>query len=169
MGRNKFCLTARKNAERKRYAAATTTTTPLIVSIPRVKLSVHDLASLQSQLSSALVSSPWTLTSVCTDEGRMQKIALCVIDTDREPPVLRLSITIREDFSWALGVYGQVADPELCRALSNVPSSVNCTDKVLQFTSLIEGCTICVGNSDDKFMEVANRRDGIFKDHSGKR
>ena len=72
MGQKNFCLTARKNAKRKKYAA--TTTIPLIVSIPKVKLSVQDLASLQSQLCSALMSS---------SHGLMKNQKVCFFFTPR--------------------------------------------------------------------------------------
>lgn len=164
MGPRKFRLAVRKNAERNKYAAASS----LKISIPKVKLVALGLTSLKSQLCTALVSSPWTLTA-SDSESALQKIVICFLDTGREPPVLRLSITIREDFSWAFGVFGQVVDPQLCRALSNTSSFLDCTEKVLQFMSLVEQCKVCIGNNDDKFMEVAKRRDGTFKDHSGKR
>ena len=93
----------------------------------------------------------------------MQKIVLRFLDTGREPPVLRLSITIREDFCWTFSVFGQVVDPKLCHALSSTPCLLDCIDKVMQLMSLIEKCMVCVGNMNDKFIEVAKRGDGVFQ------
>lgn len=68
MGPRKFRLAVRKNAERNKYAAASS----LKISIPKVKLRALGLASLKSQLCTALVSSPWTLTA--SDSESLQKI-----------------------------------------------------------------------------------------------
>lgn len=156
----KFRLVARKNAERKRYHSFS-------ITIPKTKLPVKHLASLKSQLSPIIESSPWTLTA-STDEGKSQRIILCLHEADRESPVLRFSLIIRDDFTWVLSFTGQVIDSQSCRALSNAPRLLDCADTVVQFLSLVQHCKVCEGNMDEKFMEVAKRRDGIFKDHSGK-
>ena len=45
---------------------------------------------------------------------------------------------------------------------------LNSVEKVVQFVFTVEHCKVCEANSDEKFLEVAKRRDGIFKDQSGK-
>lgn len=176
MGRRKFRLVSRKNAEKSTVPTSMEVSIPLPVinpmsleiTIPRAKLPVRDLSSLKTQLHQFLQTSPWTFTTANDAEGALTKLALCFLETGREPPVLRYSVSIQGDFTWTLGVFGRIVDPKLCHTLSGLPQLINSADRAVQFLSWTENCKVCVGNSDPKFMEVAERREGSFKDFNGK-
>lgn len=164
MGREKFRLVARKNAERKKYAVATS----LVVSINRAKLPAPNLSLLETQLSTFdVLPSSWTVT-ISMDEEAGRKIFLCCLETGRETPIIKYSFTIRENFTWFLRVFANCVVPKFCCVLSNAPDVLDSIDKVMQIISIVEHCKICEGNSDDRFMEVAKRREGVFKNRSGK-
>ena len=177
MGRNKFHLVARKNQERKKYAA--TKPVCLEVSIPRAKLPFHNIASLDCQLRALNALPPsWTLSTGSNEAG--MTIVLCCLDACHEPPTIRYSITVRQDFTWLLNVMGKTVVPNSCRALSTTPLRLsgvvdnalqelrfNSVHELVQLTLVVETCKVCEGNLDDKFMEVAKRRDGVFKNSDG--
>ena len=164
MGRKKkFQFIVRKNATRKKYPSSTA----LKVTINKSLLPLRNLSALRAQLSCFIQSSPWSLTTGRDEDGK-QKIVLCYLEPDKVPPVIRYSVVMREDFTWILSAFGQLVDPQFCRVCRGTPSSLDSTDKVKRFLALIERCKICPGNMDEKFMEAAERRGGVFKDHSGK-
>lgn len=163
MGRRKFHCIVRKNGERKKYA----TPTSLVISIPTSKLPTSNIDSLESQLSTSKPLS-WTLTAVFEEEYG-EKLVICYIETPQQTPIIKYSITIRQDFSWFLGVFGNTLMPQSCPVLRYTPDTLDSVDRVLQFISVIESSKICRGNSEEKFMELAKRRIGVFKNHSGKR
>ena len=164
MGR-KLRLTVRKIKEEyeiKKSGAAVS----LPVSFPRTKLAAPSLSSLETQLLTFnALPHPWTLTSSVYDEDR--KVFLCCLETARQPPTLRYSITIQKDFTWLLSAFGRNVTRS-CHALLSTPDVLDSVDKVVQFLFTVQHCKVCEGNSDEKFLEVAKRRDGIFKDQSGK-
>lgn len=159
MGRKKFRLITRKCESRKKH--------PCIVSISRAKLPLQDLAALEAQIrSSGVLPDSWTITTGVDSDGG-HKLFLCFLETTREAPLLKYSITIKEDFSWNLIVFERSVNKRLCRALSSNGSQLNLVDKVVYLISTLKVCKLCTGNSDQKFLLVAKRRDGTFMDHSG--
>ena len=159
MGRKKFRLITRKCESRKKH--------PCIVSISRTKLPLHDLAALEAQIRSCgALSNSWTITTGVDSDGG-NKLFLCFLETTREAPLLKYSITIKEDFSWNLIVFERSVNKRLCRALSSNGSLLNSVDKVAFLISTLTVCKLCAGNSEEKFLLVAKRRDGTFMDHSG--
>ena len=160
MGRKKFRLIARKN---EKCALAKPV---LTVSVPRSKLPVESIDGMSAQLSLALPP-PW-IAQAAGFEQADRRIILCQLDTTTLAPTLRHSITIRSNFTWLLSVHGKNISPQSCRVLAASPSLLNSVDRVVQLISLIEQSRICEGNSESKFLDVAKRRDGVFKDQSGK-
>jgi len=161
MGR-KLRLVARKNGERKRCAKMTPA---LTISITKALIPVPDINSLSSHLCKMLPST-WSLSNGLKEER--EKIILYSLETSGPNPILRYSITIQECFSWNMSAFGFTVSPQLCRVLSTTPDKLDNVHMVKQFISVIDCCKVCEGNSDETFMEVAKRRDDIFKDQSGK-
>lgn len=156
MGRKKFRMVVRKNEERKRARPA-----ELKVSISKSTLPVESIDDLLAQLAMPL---PWIVQA----EAVHGKLIICQLDATTEPPTVRYSITIRENFTWLLSVHGNNVSPLSCHALAGFPDNLDSVAKVMQITSVVQHSRICVGNSDSRFLDVARRRDGVFKDHSGK-
>ena len=101
-------------------------------------------------------------------EETSTKIVVCCLETSRGNPVVKYSITLREDFTWLISAFGYSVTPQSCHLLAGTPLILESAYKTTQLISLIDHGRICEGNSDSKFLEVAKRRDGIFKNHSGK-
>ena len=154
----------RKNEERKKYA----TLTSLIVSVPTAKLPVQDLGTMVSQLkTSNALPQTWIVqeAAAASPEETSTKIVVCCLETSRGNPVV---ITLREDFTWLVSAFGYSVTPQSCHLLAGTPLILESAYKITQLISLIDHGRICEGNSDSKFLEVAKRCDGIFKNHSGK-
>ena len=158
MGRKKFHLVVKKKEERKKYA----TLTSLIVSVPTAKL---HLGTMVSQLPHTWIVQAEVAAS---PKETSTKIVVCCLETSSGNPVVKYSITLREDFSWLVSAFGYGVTPQSCHLLASTPLILESAYKITQLISLIDHGTICEGNSDSKFLEVAKRRDGIFKNHSGK-
>ena len=158
MGRKKFHLVVRKNERRRRAAAVKP---ELKVSVCRVKLPVKDVSHMSGQLLQSLPPQ-WIV------QNAERKIIICQLDATVEPPMLRYSITVRENFTWLFTAFGNSISPQSCRMLAGLSDRLNSVKKVMQVISIIGKCRLCAGNSESKFLEVAKRCDGIFKDHCGK-
>ena len=166
MGHRKFRMVARKNAEKKKREKPAQVSS-LVVSFSKSKLPAPDLFSLVTRLLSLrALPHTWTLTS--TTDKACRKLILCSLDTSRDPPILRYSISIRGDFTWLVSVYGRTITHQSCCALTSVPEVLDSVDKVAHLLSTLDRCRVCEGNPEDKFLQVSQRREGIFKDHSGK-
>ena len=112
MGRKKFHLVVRKNEERKKYA----TLNSLIVSLPTAKLPVQDLGTMVSQLkTSNALPQTWIVQAAvaASPEGTSTKIVVCCLETSHENPVVKYSITLREDFTWLVSAFGH-SGPVIC-------------------------------------------------------
>ena len=58
--------------------------------------------------------------------------------------------------------------PEHCQLLAGVGFKLSSVDAVVELLSALNQSGFCVGNSDSKFMQLTERRKGVFKDQLGK-
>ena len=124
------------------------------------------VAALQSRLSATrALPSTWVLAEqVSTGIVLYRLTCQPVVLT----PDLRFSLTIDKDFSWTLCVSSSIVPPQSCPVLTSMPSALTSVAEVAGLLHIVKSSTICTGNSDEKFMELATRRGGIFKNRSGK-
>ena len=147
MGHRKFRMVARKNAEKKQHEKSAQLSS-LVVSFSKSKLPAPDLFSLVTRLLSLrALPHTWTLTST-TDEP-CRKLILCSLDASRDPPILRYSISIRDDFTWLVSVYGRTITHQSSCALTSVPEVLDSVDKVAHLLSTLDRCRVCEGNPED--------------------
>lgn len=155
MGKRKFHFVAIKNSERKKYRR-------LVVSVPKVQLPSPSIETLHSQLLSS-VSTNWTLTM--SSEPDKNLILSHIVQSPDKTPIIRYSVTIKEDFSWSMNVMGRAVSQ--CSLIHHIPPALTSVSEVLNLISIIEKSKICFGNHEESFIQAAMRREGIFRNKDG--
>lgn len=107
----------------------------------------------------------WTLVKL--EEEVTSKIVLYRVTRQPVTPT-SFSLMIDRDFLWTLHVLTNIISSQSCRVLSSMPSHLKSVAEVVGILHLVESTNICTGNSDERCLEVAKCRGGIFKNRSGK-
>ena len=96
-------------------------------------------------------------------------LLLTQVVMNNEQPSIAMSVAIRDDFTWVVGVQGRTFDavtlPTSCRVWHTVVCSLTSFHNLLD---LLRSISICPGIPDEKYHFIAQSRKGKFLDHSGK-
>ncbi|XP_077999383.1 uncharacterized protein LOC144452207 [Glandiceps talaboti] len=97
----------------------------------------------------------WVIQSddVCT------KILYTVTDSKCSTIVAK-QVVISSSLQWNVNIYGN--DCSNSKALADFPSIITGVSIVLKLIDTVHHCTLCIGNPEEKFDEVANIRNGVF-------
>ena len=173
MGRRKLRFDQRKNYERKKYGLhiriplkKLKKPTKLVVSLPIAVYSstpVPELSVLYSRLKHTITPG-WSLAHTARSSLVLYKLQLLSSDL----PSVTFSICIDEECRWRLMLGDKEINKEDCDMLSKYPCVLGCVDDVLLLLKGIDGSSLCVGNSDDRFSELVDARKGKFLDKYGK-
>lgn len=84
-----------------------------------------------------------------------------------QPVVVELCLVVHTDGSWSVYACNCCLQSSSCKLLENIPDCMTpeCLPSVVK---LLDGCSICVGNPDEQYCELAKSRKGVLKDSSGK-
>ena len=82
-------------------------------------------------------------------------------------PDVEFILCIQSDFSWQLHYCGVEVRVESCSLLADLPAVLCCARAIEQVITLLSSTKPCVGNSDDRFLALLSRRNGVFKDSTG--
>ncbi len=74
-------------------------------------------------------------------------------------------VTVSPDGTWSLSLGNS---KEKCELIRGFPTKIQSVDPVVEVVSCLAGSKYCVGNPDGKFVDILNRRGGIFKDQFSK-
>ena len=81
---------------------------------------------------------------------------------------LVITVTIKQNCQWLLALNCSEIDLSFCQLLKEyLQSPLNSVHLLLKLLSCLQKCTICTGNSDEKFMPVQQRRNGTFSGKLG--
>ena len=80
----------------------------------------------------------------------------------QEGATIYYSLRILSNISWVLHVCGQSL-----RKLSAAPSTLCSVQDVVGVTDIIDQCKICLGNADEKYVNLIKYHKGVLKDASG--
>ncbi len=183
MGRRKFTLSVhRKNQERKKYDV---TTLPIsmdlthievfqvsiprhLVEAPRLSLSLPlssfttgDAPSIQSLLNRLLRIELLPHWVTATESGPLiHQLTLCKLRQQQvaDPVSVIFTLAIGESFQWNLMFVHHNIDGLRDRVLAGTPPSLRTVHHVLQLLSRLDSSKICVGNPEERFLEVASHR-----------
>ena len=182
MGRRTLRFDVRKNCERKKRGTQVSTVQNKSVIIPDETIPTSKSCLKLSIPSSYYRSADAPDVSVlCT---RMQKLGCLpmhwtstVVSGTLVLTKLRASQTsakvvfllpISEMFSWALYNNQRSVNLEKCQVLCEVSSSLKSVDDVISVLRVLDATQQCVGNPDEKFRALVDRRRGEFRDRTGK-
>jgi hypothetical protein len=157
MSRRKFRLTAPKNWERKKYAKPES----LVVSIPlgvRAPTVIDDLRKLA-------LPPRWSFATTEDDS----EIRICKIEASSSgcPAKIYATIEVRSTLDWTMFIYSHELQPRFHPELSSLPNPIQHADDLVSLTHCVDSCTLCVGNNDEAFIPLVERRKGDFRDPSG--
>ena len=103
-------------------------------------------------------------------DGRVEAIKVCKINSmassSTQPPAITHSLMISNDLSWKLNIHGHPVLPSSTELLSRVPVDVDGA-ALNSLISIVETSTVCPGNSDEHFIEMAKEQTGKFLSKSG--
>ena len=185
MGGRKFRLSAhRKNNERKLSLPISIPLAKLqhvpvkqqVVSLPLTAFttsSVTDLTALEKRVSeSKLLPSGWTanLQTLSSSNATSSALTICRLQFPDVPTRVNVSfvLTIYEDFRWSVRFYGHTLETSTCVFLSSLPTALCSANLVHVVLTALDSATVCVGNPDQRFMQLATHHKGEFHDPAGK-
>ena len=184
MGGRKFRLAVhRKNEERKRRhkkaivvenkvedakTSDTTILTTCPISLPLTAFMsghVQSLAQLSSRVK-AVVSKYDTWAVTCADP-----LVICKIQVqNKEGTMVAViaTISISSDFHWTLSWNAKEVVIKDCPLFKDLPDKIQSIDDVDNILALIESAEVCVGNPDEKFLDLWHYRSTTLNHLSGK-
>ena len=137
---------------------------------PPISASPPDDDSLQS-VSSVLetvirlnpLPSPWMTISA-------EPIVLCKMKVHPYKQVeIELTIRISDDMKWTLFVRNCQVDSRICPLLGSLPIHLENMESILHVIQKLGDCNLCVGNQDEKFIELHKQRAVTLHGMSGKK
>ena len=78
-----------------------------------------------------------------------------------------LTMDICDSLRWSLNIAGNCV-PSSSPVFKSVPSIVTSLNGLKEIVIYIDGCKICKGNADPRFMPLVNKCKGVFKDRYSK-
>ena len=160
-GKRKFRLSTPKNWLRRKYAARQSASQSFSVSIPLEKLPCF------SELRLSLESQPipdWNLVSSAN------ALQLCWMESgcNGRPPKVSVCMVVQENLEWSVYVWSKKLNVFSHPLLCSHPTKIRSVYDVLSLLKIIERCTICKRNDDDKFDPLICRHQWVFNDPMGK-
>ena len=143
---------------------------PLVVSLPPLSNSDSDLvvdaSALLTKLQSIKLPNDWICAPrLLADEV----IALCKLGV--HPPLMSptttFTITIAHDLSWVVRFQDKEVKSSSTHLLQSVCQKLSTVNKVIQLIECVDTIRACPGNPDEKFHILIERRQGVFRGHSG--
>ena len=80
-------------------------------------------------------------------------------------PSFRFSLIIGRDFTWKLHVLGVPAPS--CNICANTPDKLTTLSEVQDLLIKVDNCSVCTGNTDNRFVEMMKRRKGVIMGRTG--
>ena len=81
-------------------------------------------------------------------------------------PQISISMIICIDLSWHVRVHGHMLHAS-CPPLSSLPQTITSVDNVRRVLKYLNSCTVCIGNSDEKYIPLIRPRKGNFMNIAG--
>lgn len=117
----------------------------------------------QTLKQSSMLPAEW-MCSLLSSKLALFKLALV-------PPMMiadvTMMLTISADGTWLLTVGRKQALVSQCPVLEEVPTRLLSVEEIVRMLSALEKARLCVGNPDEKFKDLAKKRDGEFRNHAG--
>ena len=82
-------------------------------------------------------------------------------------PTVKFSLHVVNSLSWQIFYRGVEVSKDKCSLLSGVPQLLSCVSTMKHLFNILLSCKACVGNSDERFLNLISLRGGVFHDHTG--
>ena len=81
-------------------------------------------------------------------------------------PRLERSLAIHDNLSWNIYIFDQKFSPsdEVSTLLSTLPETITFMTDLQQIINFVDGCSVCIGNNDQKYAPLVIARKGNFMD-----
>ena len=103
---------------------------------------------------------------VAPEESNSDDVVVCRLDEGSTGVLYALRIT--EGFSWSFSLRGLRLNCSICPILATFPGTLTSASDVCDVSSELSSFRVCMGNCDEKFLELSRLRKGQFMDASGK-
>ena len=132
-----------------------------------IPASDYSSQSVSSMLDSVIrlnpLPSPWMTISA-------EPVILCKMKVYPYKQVeIDLTIRVNDDMKWTLFVRNCQVDSRICPLLGNLPIHLENMESILLVIQILNDCNICVGNQDEKFIELYKQRAVTLHGISGKK
>ena len=164
MGGRKFRLTVKKYQEPKKPLSLvisiklTKEISVLNISLPRelyLTCPVQTLTALKARLEMQSLSPHWFLSTSTSS------LSLFKIQHQYRTVEVTFSIYIDEHLQWSVNICSRNLTPLNSPTLASIPSVLDNISSVMQLFALLDSCQLCMGNSEQKFLDVARHRRSI--------
>jgi len=135
-----------------------------VVSLPvSIYLStpVVSLQALQARLQKRALPPSWVLAPAST----VDSLVLCKLRYDSSHSIVDVlfTVTINVHLGWCVMLCGNLLDQTKNEFLSSLPNSICSFCDLVQLLESLDSCRICMGNSEEKFLNVVRHRNSTPK------
>ena len=127
-----------------------------------------NLQVLQCKLEAfSLLPPQWVLSSI---DSSLHIVKLCSHShqsTSTTVITALMTLTVYMDFHWTLMIKEHRVDVSEVPALENMPSLLHSSHAVVNFLTVLDASTLCVGNPEDNFTSYVRDRKGTIYSQSG--
>ena len=173
--KQKLCV--KKNEKRKKaMKKPSQCTVAFKVSVPTCKINLpnplltraKDTYQLYNVLNNSnSFSSMWSLT---TEDKSDTTVLFChklKCNSSQLSSAVIMTVVIQNNFEWSLSCMAHLIDKN-SSALLGQPELLQMPQDVADLLTLLDCYSICTGNSDERFVQLVDKRKGVIKDQSGK-
>lgn len=128
------------------------------ISLPRelyLACPVSTLAVLKARLEEKPLLPHWFLS------GSTSALSLFKIDHQHGAVEATFTVCIDEHLQWSVNISSRNFTPLNNPALASIPPVLASVSSVMQLFALLDSCRMCMGNSEQKFLDVARHRGSI--------
>ena len=171
MGRRKLRFHHCKNYERRKLSQGTLPVSINLsesvmvfrVSLPLSFASSCTVSTLHARMAATPLPPNWE--SQFDTEQNVLIVYRLRTETVKIPASIDFSLAISQDFSWKIHVCGRLY--ECLSYLAACRSRLRSVQDVLGVVHILHQSQICVGNADEKYVDVIKHHKGTLRDRSG--
>ena len=133
---------------------------PCNVSLPISAYTAGEVSSIQCLQTRICALSLPSLWIDAFDDSSAPHLSLCKLVRCQSTAQVEVTytLTIDESFEWCLSLFSHRLDPTSYASLSHTPLSLRAVDQVFQLLATLDSMKICIGNPEQKFVDLATRR-----------
>ena len=122
---------------------------------------VVSLQALQARLQKRALPPSWVVAPAST----VDSLVLCKLRYDSSHSIVDVlfTVTINVHLGWCVMLCGNLLDQTKNKFLSSLPTSICSFGDLVHVLESLDSCRICMGNSEEKFLNVVRHRNSTPK------